>query len=172
MTRHRHWRYSDEFPGYRVSDDGMVIGRRGSLLKNDRNDRGYRRYTLKDASGKFRKVFASRLVLSTFVSAPFPGADAAHENGVNYDDRVENLSWKTHADNESDKLIHGTAVLGQKSHLAKMTDAQASNALSLWETGNYTLKQIGDLYGVTKQAVWALKEGRSRKNVPMQITDF
>lgn len=169
MIRHRKWRRHPHYPKYRVSDDGLVLSDFGGLLKGELNKKGYRRYELTYAPNKTRKHFASHLVLEAFGFPRPNGMEAAHLNGVNNDDRIENLAWKTHVDNEADKLKHGTAIIGERSHLAKMTDDQARKAMSLWRTGEYTLQEIGDLFGVTKQAIWHLKEGRSRKNVSLTM---
>ncbi|AER48154.1 hypothetical protein SEA_SPIKEBT_61 [Mycobacterium phage SpikeBT] len=149
------------FPGYFVSNSGRVF----KELKEQADKKDYRYFALKNRSGTRKKVQASRAVLSAFQGPPFPGAEAAHLDGDPSHNCSRNLAWKTHVDNEKDKLRHGTAVIGEKSHLAKLTDEQATEALRMCRAGEGTLQQIADRFGVTKQAIWALKEGRSRKNV-------
>jgi len=61
-----------------------------------------------------KKTFmVHRLVLLAFAGAPEEGQEACHDNGIDSDNRFENLRWDTHAANEADKLRHGTWFLNR-----------------------------------------------------------
>lgn len=91
------WSPTIHDPRYEVSSMGRVrsyIGGHCKILKCTTNDKGYRVIQI---SRRTHKV--SKLVLETFVGVRPPGLEAEHENRKQYDDRLSNLSWKTHLEN-------------------------------------------------------------------------
>lgn len=80
-------------------------------LSNDGD--GYAKITLKkDGLSKTLKV--SRLILTVFIGPPLGKECAAHINGDSSDNRLCNLRWATHKENENDKLRHGTWHNGRR----------------------------------------------------------
>lgn len=57
-----------------------------------------------------QKVYVHRLVLWAFVGPCPKGKEASHKNGDNQDNRLTNLKWKNHTQNEIDKIKHGTSL--------------------------------------------------------------
>jgi hypothetical protein len=55
---------------------------------------------------KDRKLNVHALVLTAFVGPKPDGMECRHLNGNLLDNRLENLRWGTHSDNERDKRIH------------------------------------------------------------------
>lgn len=57
---------------------------------------------------------------------PFAKADAAHSclNGRNGCVNPNHLSWKTRKDNEKDKIVHGTKLLGEALAWSRLTESQ------------------------------------------------
>ena len=51
--------------------------------------------------------------------------EACHNNGVASDNRIDNLRWDTHHNNNQDRKTHGTYAKGEKHHMAKLTPEQA-----------------------------------------------
>lgn len=100
------WRPVPGFPGYSVSDDGQVMGKRGRVLNPCVTHGGHLRVNLY-TNGKPQAVFVHILVLLAF-SGPRPeGQDCRHLNGVATDNRVANLKWGTKSENTLDKVAHG-----------------------------------------------------------------
>lgn len=54
-----------------------------------------------------------RLVLFAFVGFPPDGHEACHNNGIANDNRIENLRWDTHANNNADRKKHGKYPTGK-----------------------------------------------------------
>ena len=58
-------------------------------------------------------VGVHRLVLFAFVGVPPDGHEACHNNGIANDNRIENLRWDTHANNNADRKKHGNYPTGK-----------------------------------------------------------
>lgn len=59
-------------------------------------------------TGKQLKVYAHDLVCTAFHGPRPEGKEVAHEDGDPLNNRADNLSWKTHAENQLDIRRHGT----------------------------------------------------------------
>jgi hypothetical protein len=69
------------------------------------------------------------------------------------------LLWKTKAENEADKLVHGTHNRGERHPMSKLTEAQAREILSL--KGAELQRVIADRYGISNQAVSNIQIGKT-----------
>lgn len=119
------WR---DIPGregcYQVSDlghvrsvDRVIVDRsgrgkslKGRLLRSSRCGSGYQKVAL----GRGDNSMVHRLVALTFLGRAPWGHEVRHLNGDQGDNRLCNLSYATHAENELDKRYHGTHHLGSK----------------------------------------------------------
>lgn len=54
--------------------------------------------------------------------APSSEHEVSHGNGDRSDNRPENLSWKTHLENEAEKVTHGTIPVGQDHYNSKISE--------------------------------------------------
>lgn len=116
------WEEVDGFPGYEVSDCGEV--RRAGKLKTQMSDRkGYLWVSLW-LHGKSYTRYISRLVAAAFIGPRPVGEEVRHRNGINTDNRSENLQYGTRTENEHDKRAHGTAPIGINHPSAKLTEEQ------------------------------------------------
>ena len=111
------WRPLPGFPGYEVSDRGVLRNARtGRARKLQRSDSGYLRTHI-DRDGKRRSVLVHLAVLRAFVGdAPSPRHDGAHLDGDKSNNALRNLEWKLPEDNEADKRRAGTAPRGFSGH--------------------------------------------------------
>lgn len=84
---------------------------------------------------------------------PTPTHKAAHSCGKGHLGCINprHLSWKTDAENEADKLAHGTRSLGERNGQSKLTEEQAREILRL--NGIYPRQKIADEFGVSRSAV-------------------
>lgn len=99
---------------------GIVIPRRGKMLALNPNKDGYAQVQLiRDGNRKMMRVH--RLMLITFVGPPpHPTMEACHVNGVNTDNRIENLYWGTRSQNQQDSVRHGTQAMARRTHCPQM----------------------------------------------------
>lgn len=72
-----------------------------------------------------------RLVLFAFVGLPPDGMEACHNNGIASDNRIENLRWDTHANNNLDRKNHGKYARGKDHPMygKKMSDEHKQKLL-------------------------------------------
>lgn len=85
--------------------------------------------------------------------SPTPDHEAAHSCGRGDDGccAKRHLSWKTHAENEADKVLHGTAQRGSKHWNAKVTTDIALKIRAL--KGKLKQREIAEQFGVARQTV-------------------
>jgi len=64
------------------------------------------------------------LVLTAFVGIrPTPETQTRHYPDRNpSNNRIENLRWGTHLENQQDQLFHKTVPIGEQNHAAKLTE--------------------------------------------------
>lgn len=127
------WKPIPSFSGYEASNLGRVrsldrhivtvrrgrewhLRTRGQLLTSRLMHDGYLTVEL---GAKARKVH--RLVLEAFVGPAPEGCVGAHNDGCRLNNRLENLRWATRAENEADKIRHGTHLTGARKPTAKLT---------------------------------------------------
>lgn len=161
------WGTIARFPDYEVSDCGgvrRIITRHttvaGRVLKPWRTPRGYLCYRLRDRDGRFVSIVASRLVLFAFVGEPpTPGAHAAHNNGAPDDNSVKNLRWASPKENEADKLQHGTRLMHERHHQAKLTARDVTSIRRRLRAGAQGTVLARE-YGVVPSLISAIKNER------------
>jgi hypothetical protein len=106
------WKPIPDYPGYKISDEGQIHSLRrkgtdGRILKPEvvkaRGGKLYLRVRLGNKN-VFKKLRVHRLVLLTFVGPP-PNSDdhACHKNDDGFDNRMINLCWGTHKENQKMK---------------------------------------------------------------------
>lgn len=96
------------FPEYRVSSFGVVIGPKGPL-KNNTGSRGYSQVSLACGPvGQRRAVskLVHRLVAEAFIANPSSLPEVNHKDGNKSNNAVCNLEWVSSSDNK----LHGTSL--------------------------------------------------------------
>lgn len=134
------WRPIPTWDGYEISNHGRVrswkqrsrekrctwivdYNQPPRILKSDLRN-GYPSVLL-IRFGFDRSWFAiHRLVLEIFVGAAPEGHEGAHNDGDRTNNRLSNLRWATHIDNNKDKILHGTHQYGERIGSSKLRQAQ------------------------------------------------
>jgi hypothetical protein len=80
---------------------------------------------------------------------PSPDHETAHSCGMGHLGCINprHLSWKTHRENEADKLAHGTIVRGEAVNTAKLSEEAVRDIRRL--KGRESRACLADRYGVT-----------------------
>jgi hypothetical protein len=92
--------------------------------------------------------------------APSPEHEARHTCGNGHLGccNPRHTTWGTHTENEADKIIHGTSNRGERCGTAKLSEADVLHILSI--RGTNTHQQIAALYGVKREAITKIYNGR------------
>jgi hypothetical protein len=176
-TTPERWRPVPGFEGfYDVSDHGRMrsvdrniprggsfMRRRGREMRQRIDQKGYARvYLSKGGVGRRHRVH--RLVLAAFIGPCPDGHEAAHQNGVRADNRLENLRWSTPAENAADRDRHGSTARGSENGRAKL-NASKVRAIRLLLACDQTMPQIAEQFGVAPGTIEAVKTGRTWRHV-------
>jgi hypothetical protein len=104
---------------------------------------------------------ASR-VMCELAHGPAPSSDhqAAHSCGKGHEGCVHpgHLRWATQAENEADKLVHGTHSRGERQWQAKLTEADVRRIKSL--RGLKSQSALAREYGVSQTTISDVMTGR------------
>lgn len=169
------WRTVPGLPDYDVSSDGGGRSRRGwggrssiapKPLFPVRNHDGYLVVSLVGPHGR-RQYFVHRLVAMAFLGPIPEGHVVAHGNGVRHDARLNNLRFATPAENEADKVRHGTHLAAERHPNAVLSDAQVVAIRDEYLAGHVTQAVLAAKYGTHQTNVSLIVRGltRSKKAV-------
>ncbi len=87
--------------------------RPGQPIKTQLLKTGYRQVRIVFPDGQ-RTVRVHRLICEAFHGNSEPGQEVRHLNGINYDNRPENLRWGTRKENVADSVEHGSIRNGRR----------------------------------------------------------
>lgn len=150
------WR---ELPGwsfYEVSPKGQVRRRPGTpkcregrTLKSHVNGNGYPTVHLRQ-SGREKQMPVHIAVALTFIGKPpTPSHEVAHGDGNPMNAELSNLRWATHAENEADKILHGTFMQGETHPSARFSDREVQQIRAMRRMGR-TYNEIAERCGVSR----------------------
>lgn len=152
---------------YEVSNTGLVksLARKGNperMLTPNKNRQGYLCVALSSA-GKGTSFRVHRLVAHAFLSNPEAKRCINHKNGIKTDNRLENLEWSTHLENN--RHAHETGLYdsrGERNNLAKLTEKQVKEIIA--STG--PLNPLAEKYGVSAVTICKIRLGNMWKYIP------
>lgn len=121
----------------------------GHLLSIRLSIHGYPVVTL-CASGKPKTFAVHILVLSAFRGPrPTHQHQACHNNGVRIESYLDNLRWGTRADNENDKVLHGTTNRGERHGNSRLT----TDSVLAIRASNESSSLVAAKYGISARTV-------------------
>lgn len=131
----------------------------GRMLDPTQDDSG-RLSVMLSRDGKARRYKVHRIVLNTFVGPRPPGMECRHfPDRDQKNNRLTNLSWGTHIENELDKVVHGTLMRGEYHASSKLTADDVGRIFALRESG-FLQREIGAQIGICQSHVAAILAGR------------
>lgn len=164
-----------EFPGYRVNRRGVVescwsrharpsrMTETWQSLSPVRRQWGHQTVNLSRGGKKISRP-VHRLVLEAWVGPCPEGLICCHNNGLPWDNRVENLRWDSYQANADDALRHGTRARGARCGATKLAEDDVVQIRRLGAEG----EAIGDLavrFGVTRDNIKAIVYHRSWRHL-------
>lgn len=155
---------------YEVSSHGRVRSnypspRKKSEFLSPGYVRGYRQLIL--CKNKVRKVaLVHRLVALAFLGdPPTQNHQVNHKNLNKADNRVENLEWMTHADNNRHAAPVIPRIKGTNKSNHKLSDEQVLSIRSRYVPRQVSLKALAEEFGVSMQTVHAIVHRRKWKHL-------
>lgn len=158
------WKIVPEYPEYEASSLGNVRSKytRRPLVGRINQD-GYRSMIVCSGGKRYGRKFA--YMVATAFHGPRPsGAVICHKNGIESDDRPENLRYATQKDNIWDKARHGTWQCCDKHAMRKIGPFRA--ALIRQCRCVNTRKILTKIFGLSQGQIDNIKTGRSWRGIP------
>lgn len=169
------WKEIDGFPSYWVSSMGRVTSLKSGTavlrkLSVHQDKAGkkvkYLRVGMVNDKGEKKNRRVHRLVLLAFKGQPPTAMHCgSHIDGNPFNNWSLNLKWATYKENEADKIGHGTKLLGQKLHNAKLNPAAVRKIrrVKVWTTA--ILKSFMATHGVSRSAIKDVRVGRTWSHI-------
>ncbi len=157
-----------DFPGYEVSDLGLVWTRKRNShrqLAQYIDDDGYARVELW-RDGKRKMQFVHRLVLTAFVGPCPPGMETRHKDGNPRNNAIENIRWDTPKANQADRLLHGTDSRGESHGAAKLTEAEVFAISEAFQNGEPP-EIIALRFGVSEGTITGIESRNTWRHLPL-----
>ena len=97
--------------------------------------------------------------------SPSPEHEAAHNCGKGHLGCFSpfHVRWATPAENQADRLIHGTACRGNSHPNSTLTEDQVREVRRLYATGEYSQRQLAEQFGVARRTIGAMTDGQNWK---------
>lgn len=156
------WRPVPGWP-HEVSNTGRVRSMAGRLLKSRVMERGYHYVTLVDKNRR-ADWRLHRLVLHVFVGPCPEGFVACHNDGNKDNNAVDNLRYDSQMNNLLDQYRHGTARVGSRHGLSKLTEDDVKVIKQKLAQG-FRSGELAAMFGVHLTNIQHIKKGRSWKHV-------
>jgi len=159
------WKAIPGYEGvYEVSDQGRVrrIGKAkgaqvGRIKKLTTKANGYVVVGMKNGSVR-RVEYVHRLVMLAFAASESGRNEVNHIDGNPQNNRLENLEWASRSENQLHaihvlKSCSPSALPGERNPQSKLTEAQVRQIRELYKTGQYSSRELADMFGVTKSPI-------------------
>jgi hypothetical protein len=146
---------------------GKVVEQKykGRLLKPSKSNKLGHLSVHLGVDGTKYSVHVARLVLEAFVGPCPDGMEACHSNGKASDNCVGNLRWDTHYNNNQDRVLHGTYLIGENHPMAKIS---ASDAIYIYKSKEKGI-DLAKKFGLNPSQISAIRLGQIWKSVTKGI---
>jgi hypothetical protein len=110
-----------------------------------------------DGKAAYAHRYICELVRGT---PPTPEHEAAHSCGKGHEGCISpiHLDWKTTAQNQADRLEHGTHNRGERHGLSKLVEAEAREIIAL--KGVETQRKLAKRFGVSQPTISEIHAGK------------
>lgn len=152
--------------GYEISNTGLVRSKFKTIIALP-DKRGYLRISLWTEKG-CRKFSVHKLMAETFLGERPHGHVVRHLDGNNSNNNILNIAYGTRAQNEKDKIFHGTALQGIKHPKSKLTDDHIKEIREAFdkENSNNLIKIFAEKYSVSSATIRNIVLRKRWKHLP------
>lgn len=145
------WNPVVDYPMYEISTEGKVrkITNKGDLIQVSAVPSPIYMMFNVCIKRKATKLYVHREMLKAF--APTEDLRLTHvcfKDGDIYNLKLENLYWSTQTKRMRRRYKEGGYPKGEEHYCSKLRDEDVIKMRKMWETEEYTQKQIADLFGI------------------------
>ncbi len=156
------------------NDNDGRVRRTGNLMLAPLNATGgHLAFRMVNRDGKAKNLLAHRLVALAFIGPPPTEREflVRHVNGVPDDNRVENLAWGGHLENQGDRKAHNTRNTGERNSSARLTESEVWSIRERRAKGE-TVINLGREFGVSNAMISVICLGNAWTHVggPIQAS--
>lgn len=159
------WKKIPLYEGYSISDFAEVRNDRTKLILKQFLRNGYKSIGLyKDRKCHFFVVHS--LMVRVFCDNWDKSLVACHMDGNKLNNELSNIKLLSQKENMSHKILHGTAMLGNKNNQTKLSEEDIYKIRELLSLKDGTRKTAGKrkiaaMFGVTRNAITNIEKGLS-----------
>lgn len=161
------WKDIDGYNGvYKISNLGRVKSynryKDGIIMKQTKASHGY--YTVKLYKNKKSTCYnIHRLIAEHFIENPNNHPCVLHKDDNKENNNIKNLRWGSYSDNMKDKINN----FGIKSvrHNKALNKKDVLKIRHMYKSNKISQKKLGDMFGVTQQAIWHIVNNNTWKDV-------
>lgn len=141
----------DRFPLYEFLPCGNVISnvRKSPRMLSPIKMGGYIGLQLLREDGSSEKQYIHRLICEAFNGPCGAGMECRHLDGNKKNNSFDNLRWGVKAENERDKILHGTSPVGERNPMAKLTFFDVERMRDLRKSSGDSYAKIAKRFGVS-----------------------
>lgn len=170
------WKDIEGYEGiYQVSDEGNVrsldritkykntihkMKLSGKPIKGNTNTRGYRYVNLCKNSNK-KTITVHRLVMKHFIPNHENKSEINHIDGNKTNNKLSNLEWVTSKENYDHSVSIGLRKNRYKGNNPKLNENEVKAIREMYDSGNYTQKEIAEKYDVNRNTIGDLLSRKS-----------
>lgn len=161
-------RLAEPFDQYEISDLGRVKSYKNKspkILVPNLNSWGYQCVFLHDGSGNRKCLRVHRIVMAAFVGESAKSVN--HINGIKADNKLKNLEYVTHAENEIHAYINGLKKRGADHHSAKLNPR---SVIKIFKSTTSS-RNLARKFGVHKSTIDRIKRQKTWKHLTEGLTE-
>lgn len=160
-------KYKNVKPFYKIDEFGRIYSKyKQDYLKPVKDKDGYLKSYLSGYDGRIYVRIAT-LVAYNFIGEPPEGMKDPtidHIDGNILNNHYSNLRWLERSENSSIRKLRAKS-LGELNHEAKLKEKEVIEICELLMQNDLTLKQIANIYGVTKHTINNIKRKVNWKHI-------
>lgn len=157
------WKELSFAPNYEINNLAVLRNKKTGKILSPFVQKGYLSVNL-CIGGKRKRIGIHQIVAITFHGpAPFKKAHAAHCDGNPFNNRPDNIKWKTPKQNADDRYIHGTHNRGENNVRHILKEDQVREIKLMLEKQNCSV--IAKIYGVKYHVIHSIKARKSWTHV-------